>query len=248
MAEAFKMAEAPLLQFTDCWRDALYKVAMSGTGEGVLHVTDELVIMKDKFPKSQVHLLVLPRDSRLVAIDRLTCDDIPLLRKMEATAWEWLEANRHLVLTEQHKYPVCGELKFMSGYHAVPSMKQMHLHVFSTDMMKYHRNVRHYNTFTTPYLRTTENVCQELLDTGCVVIPVYKMSHLEAMINVSPTCNRVGCGQCCNTTRELQNHFLECTHKLPGKEISDTSNKIQTEDTKKETFPKKKIRLDRFSK
>eukprot|EP01059_Diplonema_ambulator_P036761 TRINITY_DN932_c0_g2_i1.p1 TRINITY_DN932_c0_g2~~TRINITY_DN932_c0_g2_i1.p1 ORF type:complete len:216 (+),score=45.79 TRINITY_DN932_c0_g2_i1:34-681(+) len=201
----------PLMEFPQTWQHALHKIAMRGAGEGVVWCDDEILIMHDKYPKSTVHLLVLPRKHTLVAIDRLTCEDIPLLRRMEAAAWWWL-ANSKIVQKG---------MRFASGYHAVPSMMQMHLHVFSTDMLKLHSNVRHYNTFTTAYLRPTEDVQDELEETGRVIIPDYAASHYKPMIHLPPVCNRVGCIAAFKNTKDLHHHLLGCDKPLPGKTVGE---------------------------
>ena len=45
------------------------------------------------------------------------------------------------------------------GYHAVPSMHRLHLHVISTDFdSRCMKTIHHWNTFTTPYFISSKGM------------------------------------------------------------------------------------------
>ena len=59
---------------------------------------------------------------------------------------------------------VRGELTFRAGFHVVPSMKHLHLHVISQDFDSARlKNKKHYNSFTTPFFIDVEAAMDELL-------------------------------------------------------------------------------------
>ena len=86
--------------------------------EFIVHSTDTITIIKDKYPKAQHHYLILPR-RRIPDLRHVTRDDLELLEHMDEEAR--LLAARH------------PEAEFRRGYHAVASMAQLHLHLISQD-------------------------------------------------------------------------------------------------------------------
>ena len=105
--------------------------------EYIVHSTDSLVIIRDKYPKAKHHFLILPRKSisKLKNIDR---GDISLLKEMDSEA-------RKLTLRYQKS-------EFNIGYHAVPSMAQVHVHVISRDFISpCLKHKKHWNSFNTDY-------------------------------------------------------------------------------------------------
>lgn len=108
----------------------------------VLLVTDELVLAYDLYPKARVHLLVLPR-RRLAGVAELRRADAPLLASMAALAgWAARELRRQM--------PALAPLR--AGFHAVPSMWQLHLHLISLDLdSACLKHKKHFNSFSTPF-------------------------------------------------------------------------------------------------
>ena len=86
--------------------------------EFIVHSTDTITIIKDKYPKAKHHYLLLPR-KRIPDLRHVTRDDLELLEHMDEEAR--LLAARH------------PEAEFRHGYHAVASMAQLHLHLISQD-------------------------------------------------------------------------------------------------------------------
>lgn len=82
---------------------------------------DRLVLVLDKFPKARRHLLVIARDPQLQGPLNLTAAEVPLLEHMEHKAQQW-------VARQEAQDPA---LTFKMGFHAAPSMQQLHLHVIS---------------------------------------------------------------------------------------------------------------------
>ena len=60
---------------------------------------------------------------------------------------------------------------FTEGFHAVPSMTLMHMHVISIDYdSTYLRHKRHWNSFTTEFFRPAKVILKQLEDSGHVII------------------------------------------------------------------------------
>ncbi|BFZ06136.1 hypothetical protein BsWGS_09174 [Bradybaena similaris] len=99
---------------------------------------DKLVVIKDKYPKAMYHFLVMPRRN-IPSLKHVTKTDLDLLRHMQKQGEEVAEkANK--------------ELQFRFGYHVVPSMSHLHMHVISQDFNSpFLKTKKHWNSFTTQY-------------------------------------------------------------------------------------------------
>lgn len=73
---------------------------------------DKVVVIKDKYPKARYHWLVLPWQSipSLKALGQEHCD---LVKHMQQVADQMVQ-----------QCPDGGSLRFRTGYHAIPSMRQ----------------------------------------------------------------------------------------------------------------------------
>ena len=157
------------------WKRGLVDIASSPEGkDGVISFDDELVVMRDKYPKGRVHLLVLARDVALQAgPSALRHEHASLLERM-ASAGRAAAAKEIETLDAREGQSGGGgggggggdaisRRTFRLGFHAVPSMSQLHLHVVSQDLrgdgMK-HR--KHWNSFATDFFRDVDDVIREL--------------------------------------------------------------------------------------
>jgi len=114
--------------------------------------TGRVVVIRDKFPKSEHHFLVLPKQ-KLTSLKSAGRDHVQLLEEMEAEGRKLAE-----------RFP---QHQFKLGYHAVPSMSQVHLHVISQDFNSpCLKHKKHWNSFTTTYFVPSETVLEELRSTG----------------------------------------------------------------------------------
>ncbi|GFT24720.1 aprataxin [Trichonephila clavipes] len=99
---------------------------------------DLIVIIKDKYPKAQHHYLILPKQN-IPNLKSVSKDDLSLLKHMHEKAEE-------LIAESNNKH------KFQIGYHAVPSMSHLHLHVISKDFdSPCLKTKTHWNSFTSEY-------------------------------------------------------------------------------------------------
>ncbi|MCO5610252.1 hypothetical protein L7F22_064488 [Adiantum nelumboides] len=143
------------------WAEALRKLAMQpeGHGDTILQVTQEAVVLADKFPKGRKHLLVVSRQDGLDSLEDLNRSHIPLLKNLQA-----LGVARVQIFLEEDQ-----SLVFRLGYHSEPSMRQLHMHVISQDFDSPSlKNKKHWNSFTTTFFLDSKAVIEELEATGRV--------------------------------------------------------------------------------
>uniref|UniRef100_A0A8C0MPJ5 Aprataxin n=3 Tax=Canis lupus familiaris TaxID=9615 RepID=A0A8C0MPJ5_CANLF len=101
---------------------------------------EQVVVIKDKYPKARYHWLVLPWAS-VSSLKAVTGEHLELLKHMH-TVGEKMIAD----------FAGSSKLRFRLGYHAIPSMSHVHLHVISQDFdSPCLKNKKHWNSFNTEY-------------------------------------------------------------------------------------------------
>lgn len=138
---------------------------------------DELTVtLYDGFPKARYHFLVVPKEN-INSIAELLPGHLPLLKRMHENA-------EKLVQKIQSIEP--GVI-FRQGYHAVPSMKRLHLHVVSQDFDSFRmKKKHHWNTFNTEYFVDSDVVMTTLEQAGKVEV-VDNM--YESLLELRMRCN-----------------------------------------------------------
>lgn len=124
----------------------------------VLGFNNDFVVIKDRYPKATIHLLILPRDPvKQRQHPAEAFQDTAFLCKLKEEARKWRAlAGKELART------ICpptvpipdrdwgAEIKV--GIHSVPSMYHLHIHVISRDMhSQCLLHNKHYNSFNTPF-------------------------------------------------------------------------------------------------
>lgn len=98
--------------------------------------TKNLVVIRDKYPKAKIHFLVLPRE------------DISSIYKLNKSHLNLLDEFGSLLKTIKEEH----DCELRAGFHAVPSMHRLHMHVISTDMNSPCLKTKvHWNSFTTDF-------------------------------------------------------------------------------------------------
>lgn len=135
----------------------------------VLRETKDTVLILDKYPKSKVHLLMLPRwtpHQDLHPHDALADPVFLKVMREEATTCLSIAAARleELVRKENLLHPGGKQLNeglenrdftkdFKIGIHAHPSMHHLHVHIISMDMASaINYSGRHYSSFNTDFI------------------------------------------------------------------------------------------------
>ncbi|XP_078613719.1 aprataxin-like [Branchiostoma floridae x Branchiostoma japonicum] len=108
-----------------------------------------------KYPKARYHWLVLPKEN-ISSLKAVSAKQLDLLKHMHKKGQELIDK------TEDAKH-----LSFRLGYHAIPSMSHLHLHVISQDFdSPCLKHKKHWNSFTTNYFIDSSDVMEELEKEG----------------------------------------------------------------------------------
>jgi aprataxin len=125
-----------------------------------LFENDRVIIIADKFPKARFHFLTLPREE-IDNLEQLNSSHVALVEHMIAQSRDFAKIH----IEAKSKNPV----RF--GFHMVPSMARLHLHIISQDFnSSCLKNKKHWNSFTTPFFVDAEAVLDILKEKGKVVV------------------------------------------------------------------------------
>ncbi|XP_035553003.1 aprataxin isoform X3 [Canis lupus baileyi] len=120
---------------------------------------EQVVVIKDKYPKARYHWLVLPWAS-VSSLKAVTGEHLELLKHMH-TVGEKMIAD----------FAGSSKLRFRLGYHAIPSMSHVHLHVISQDFdSPCLKNKKHWNSFNTEYFLESQAVIEMVQHAGRVSV------------------------------------------------------------------------------
>eukprot|EP01098_Paradermamoeba_levis_P012504 TRINITY_DN5485_c0_g1_i2.p1 TRINITY_DN5485_c0_g1~~TRINITY_DN5485_c0_g1_i2.p1 ORF type:complete len:189 (-),score=29.76 TRINITY_DN5485_c0_g1_i2:14-580(-) len=162
--------------------------------EDILYQDKDVTVLYDKFPKAQVHLLAIP-SFVLSGFSSLNETHLPLLHKM-----------RECGLAMAQKITPEKAMKFKTGFHAVPSLKQLHLHVISTDLdspkMKHNK---HWNSFTTEFFVDFQDFVGQVQRDNRVQ---FDEAYYEGLLRQKPRCHK--CSTEFATFPNLKSHLPSC--------------------------------------
>lgn len=183
------------------WAQALYNIAMDPVKhkKDVLEINTDVVVVNDVYPKAKKHILVL---ARLNGVDRLAdvcCEHLPLLKSMHEVGMKWVEK----FLQDDES------LIFRLGFHSVPSMRQLHLHVVSQDFDSPHlKHKKHWNSFNTEFFRDSVDVIEE--------VDKYGKASLEdeSLLSKELRCHR--CRSAHPNLPRLKSHTCGCQAPFPA--------------------------------
>lgn len=103
----------------------------------IVKETENIVIIRDKYPKAKIHYLVLSRES-IDSIYNLNKTHVDLLKEFGLI---------FKMIQKDH-----SDIDLQAGFHAIPSMKRLHMHIISRDMISPCLKTKiHWNSFTTPF-------------------------------------------------------------------------------------------------
>ncbi|XP_059267497.1 aprataxin isoform X4 [Mustela nigripes] len=124
-----------------------------------IYKDEQVVVIKDKYPKARHHWLVLPWAS-ISSLKVVTREHLELLKHMHTVGEK--------MITD---FAGSSKLRFRLGYHAIPSMSHVHLHVISQDFdSPCLKNKKHWNSFNTEYFLESQAVIEMVQDTGRVSV------------------------------------------------------------------------------
>lgn len=157
--------------------------------ESIVKKSKQVVVIKDKYPKAKIHYLVLP-EADINSIYALNKSHVELLEEF-GKIFEEIE--------KDEKLPI------KAGFHAVPSMQRLHMHIISTDMVSPCLKTKlHWNSFTTEFFRPYADVLEELKEKGSI-------SKMAPELVQSCKSRELQCNQCTykpKTMPQLKEHLL----------------------------------------
>lgn len=129
--------------------------------QAVVFQDEEVVIIKDLYPKALRHLLVLPRNRNLSRKH-------PLEAFLSPDLWddiyEYVERAKDIIIEDlfssgllkfEKNSALAGEFRntfIRAGVHSIPSLNNLHIHVITQDFhLTCMKHKKHYNSFTTAF-------------------------------------------------------------------------------------------------
>ncbi|KAF3778919.1 Transcription factor [Nymphaea thermarum] len=183
------------------WTQCLYHIAMHPDEhrKEVIELSESTVTIYDLYPKAKKHLLIVARLHGLDSLADVRKEHIQLLKEMQSVGLRWAKK-----FTSED--PSTG---FRLGYHSVPSMRQLHLHVISQDFEStYLKHKKHWNSFNTPFFRDSVDVIEELENHGKVSIKE------ESFLSMELRCHR--CRSAHPNIPHLKCHIQKCNASFPA--------------------------------
>ncbi|KXJ80411.1 hypothetical protein RP20_CCG025076 [Aedes albopictus] len=154
--------------------------------------SDLAVVIRDKFPKSRQHFLVLPW-ADIDNVYQLTSQHIPLLNEMLRLGLQAIEVSR------------CHRADFSMGFHMKPSMRRLHLHVISNDFTgRGMKTEKHWNIFHTDLFMPFGSILAELEERGH--IHQRSPAYIQSLLSTPLECNQ--CDRQFETIVTLKAHLL----------------------------------------
>jgi len=169
----------------------------------IFYEDDQFVIIYDRYFKAKIHLLILPKTKvqSVYDLDPTNGQHIALIEGMIARA-KWIEQGLC-----RRDSGAGSAIRF--GFHAIPSMNLLHLHVISDDMDSDNvKNKKHYLSFQSDYFvpgRAMLRILKEEQRAFTVNTAYYK-----ALLKQSLKCHK--CGHGIRTIPALKKHLKQCRY------------------------------------
>jgi len=158
---------------------------------------DEFIVIYDAYPKSNVHLLIMSKGDYIANIGKLRPEHISCLRGMIDLG--------NVITSHFEKLGV----EIWQGFHAIPSLSPLHLHLISTDFSApaLKKNI-HWNSFVTAFFLEPESIYEvvEVLESEQSVYIDKK--YYKTLKNIKPLI----CPKCKRTFQihRIKDHWKSC--------------------------------------
>ncbi|XP_023934198.1 aprataxin [Bicyclus anynana] len=158
--------------------------------DSIYKETDRLVVIRDKYPKARIHYLVLPKEE-ISSIFKLNKTHLDLIDEL---------GSMYKSIKNDHT-----ESDLVAGFHAIPSMQRLHMHVISKDMdSKCLKTKIHWNSFTTSFFIPFDDLLKKLEQDGCIE-RISNETH-KALMSTPLKCNQ--CSFEPKNMPQLKQHLL----------------------------------------
>lgn len=127
-------------------------------GQLILYQDDQVLIIKDKFPKSLRHYLIIPRSSTYTRIHPLKV--FYQFPKLYDILTDYVALAKQLIVDDlinvqliaPNQGPEFKSLFIQCGVHSIPSLNNLHIHVMTKDFHSPRlKHKKHYNSFNTKF-------------------------------------------------------------------------------------------------
>lgn len=177
---------------------------------------EHILLIRDAYPKAMLHVLVIARAAHLWDMSCLRREDIPLLQHMIKTATAWTQS-QGIDLD-----------RVAMGFHWIPSMRQLHMHVISMDLdSPCLKRPEHWRSFTTELFRPANQVLGELHAHGYAHMDMQYARRLTK----AKLCCRI-CGLPQKNLPETLSHYRACFAASTQNRASATDNSEQSANRK----------------
>jgi len=162
----------------------------------------DFVVIYDAYAKAEVHLLIMSKREyikRVNDLNPLKSDHLKILREM---------INLAGIITSH--FETLG-IEIWQGFHAIPSLSPLHLHIISTDFNApaLKKNI-HWNSFVTAFFVDPESV-YAALESG--QIANIHQKYYKSLKNRSPlTCPR--CARRFKLVHQMKAHWSTCDAEM----------------------------------
>lgn len=123
---------------------------------------DRFVCIRDKYPKSRFHLLLVPLATVSHGLKLLKVQDLIRLNDSLNVLREMRQLANDIV---EKKCPAELKPKIQLGFHSIQSMNPLHMHIISRDFVSdCLKNKKHWNSFTSQYFVHLDKLIENLQD------------------------------------------------------------------------------------
>eukprot|EP00762_Andalucia_godoyi_P006437 ANDGO_02838.mRNA.1 Aprataxin len=204
------------------WGQALYRPHPSQ----VYFEDGAFRVIYDGFPKSRIHLLIVPVQPRAHhhGMQSLSKADIPFLESMLGLARRlvgFFESPEFAGLEGVNaQVKASAQAGFRVGFHAIPSMRPIHLHVISADFdSPCLKTGNHFNSFATAFL-VHPQIIIEMLRAGDSLINYATV--VEGLVHGNKEFECFRCGEPFRELKIAREHLRKC--RRPTQNIEHVSS------------------------
>mmetsp|Transcript_33770 Transcript_33770/g.41585 ORF Transcript_33770/g.41585 Transcript_33770/m.41585 type:complete len:338 (+) Transcript_33770:186-1199(+) len=160
------------------------------------------VCIYDAFPKSKIHLLVIPLRRSGLAVDNIKDLKRKHLKNLKLFHAYGKQVATYLSKSKPSTFPI------KLGYHAIPSLNRLHLHIISQDFDSLClKNKKHWNSFTqTGFFMSPQIIENHLEKEGNLA---NLLMNAKDLMNLPLACNR--CKATLKNMPKLKEHLRTCS-------------------------------------
>ena len=156
---------------------------------------DDFAILRDKYPKARHHYLMVVKAANLHGPENLKRRHISLLESMLEKGQQYVDEIRKKEKTAP----------FQLGFHAVPSLARLHMHMISRDFYSpWMKTKKHWHSFTTVRFIFATEAIKELKENGKLTINRPYCNDILRWPLKCHVCNLV-----CRDMKSLKSHISQ---------------------------------------